>query len=114
MATELATRYPCRGVVLVKSFTSLPATAKKHYPWLPVHWLMSNRFDSLTKLPSIRCPVFVAGATADSVVPFEQSETLFQAANEPKQFFRDEGSNHNDPLPEKFWDELKAFLEGSR
>ena len=111
VATELATRYPFRGLVLVKTFTSLPATAKKHYPWLPVYWLMSNRFDTLSKLPSVRCPVFVAGATADRVVPFDQSVTNFRAANEPKHFFRNEGSDHNDPLPDSFWDELRAFLE---
>ena len=110
VATEMASRYPCRALVLVKTFTSLPATAKRHYPWLPVYWLMSNRFDNLAKMPSIHCPIFIAGATADRVVPFEQSETLFHAANEPKQFFRDEGADHNDPLPDDFWDELREFL----
>ena len=48
VAAEMATRYPGRALVLVKSFTSLPAAAKYHYPWLPVGWLMSNRFDNAT------------------------------------------------------------------
>lgn len=112
VASELATRYPCRALVLVKTFTSLPATAKRHYPWLPVSWLMSNRFDTLSKLPAVKSPVFVLGATNDQVVPYEQSERLFAAAGEPKQFFRDEGADHNDPLPDAFWAELRAFLEG--
>ena len=90
VATEMASRHPCRALILVKTFTSLPATAKRHYPWLPVHWLMSNRFDNVAKLPAIHCPVFIASATADQVVPFEQGEVLFQTANEPKHFFRDE------------------------
>jgi len=111
VATEMATRYPCRALVLVKTFTSLPAAAKRHYPWLPVHWLMSNRFDNLSKLPAVRCPVFVASATEDRVVPFAHGETLFATAGEPKRFFRDAGSDHNDPLPDAFWDELRAFLD---
>ena len=114
VATELARRHTRRALILVKTFTSLPATAKRHYPWLPVYWLMSNRFDSISKLPDIRCPVFVAGATHDRVVPFAQSEALYAAANEPKHFFRDEGSDHNDPLPDAFWDELRDFLNRPR
>jgi pimeloyl-ACP methyl ester carboxylesterase len=111
VATEMARRYPCRALVLVKTFTSLPAAAKRHYPWLPVHWLMSNRFDNLAKLPAVRCPVFVASASEDRVVPFAHGEALFAAANPPKHFFRDEGSDHNDPLADAFWDELHVFLD---
>lgn len=111
VATEMAIRYPCRALVLVKTFTLLPAAAKRHFPWLPVYWLMSNRFDNISKVPRIKAPVLVASATADQVVPFEHGELLFQAANEPKQFFRDEGSDHNDPLPDQFWAELRDFLD---
>jgi fermentation-respiration switch protein FrsA (DUF1100 family) len=114
VATELAVRHACRALVLVKTFTSLPAAAKRHYPWLPVHWLMSNRFDNLSKIGGVRCPVFVASATADGVVPFAHGEEVFAAAHEPKHFFRDEGSDHNDPLPDAFWDELRDFLKTAR
>jgi pimeloyl-ACP methyl ester carboxylesterase len=110
VATELARRHPPRALILVKTFTSLPAAAKHHYRWLPVHWLMSNRFDSVSKLAEIQCPVFVASATHDRVVPFSHGEALYAAANEPRHFFRDEGTDHNDPLPDAFWDELRDFL----
>jgi uncharacterized protein len=113
VATEMASRHSCKALVLVKTFTSLPATAKCHYPWLPCNWLMSNRFDSISKLPAIHCPVFVTSATADRVVPFEQGELLFRMANEPKQFFKDTGADHNDPLPDAFWAELRVFLASS-
>jgi len=114
VATELARRHPPRALILVKTFSSLPAAAKCRYPWLPCSWLMSNRFDSISKLPDIRCPVFVASATHDRVVPFAHGEALYAAANEPKRFFRDEGNDHNDPLPDAFWDELRDFLNQPR
>ncbi len=110
VASEMASRYPFAALILIKTFTSLPAVAKVHYPWLPVYWLMSNRFDTISKLPKFHCPIFIASATADTVVPYEQGESLFQVANEPKQFFRDEGSEHNEPLPDQLWVELSAFL----
>jgi uncharacterized protein len=110
VATELAKRRRFRALVLVKTFTSLPDVAKRQHPWLPVHWLMSNRFDNRTKIPKVGCPVFVASATADRLVPFSHGETLFALAAGPKRFFRDEGSDHNNPLPSEFWTDLRDFL----
>jgi uncharacterized protein len=111
VAIEMATRYPCRNLVLVKTFTRLPLVAKKRYPWLPVDWLMSNRYDNLSKIGRVTCPVLIASATADRLIPYEMGEQLFAAANEPKQFYRDEGHDHNDRMPDDFWPTLKAFLD---
>ena len=113
VATELAAESPCRALVLVKTFTSLPAAAKWHYPWLPTHWLMSNRFDSRAKLPNATCPVFVAHGTADRVVPFAHAEKLFAAANEPKRFLRLEGQDHNAWLTADFHAALAEFLNAT-
>ncbi len=38
----------------------------------------------------------IAG-TADSIVPFEQSRAMYEAAPEPKDLFVVEGADHNDP-----------------
>ena len=61
VATEMARRYPCRALVLVRPFTSLPAAAKWHYPWLPTYLLMSNRFNNCDKIASVCVPVAVMG-----------------------------------------------------
>ena len=110
VATELAAKFPCRAVVLVKTFTSLPAAAKWHYPWLPTHWLMSNRFDSLARMSKLTCPVFVAHGTADTLVPCAHAEKQFAAANEPKHFLRLEGQDHNAWLTADFHAALAEFL----
>ncbi len=39
-------------------FTSLPATAKYHYPFLPTHTFMRTRFDNLSKIGRCTRPVF--------------------------------------------------------
>lgn len=113
VATELATTLPPRALVLVKTFTSLPAAARWHYPFLPAHTLMSNRFDTLSKLPKLTCPVFIAHGTADRVVPFAHAEQLFAAANEPKRFLRLEGQDHNAWLTAEFHTALAEFLTAS-
>jgi fermentation-respiration switch protein FrsA (DUF1100 family) len=110
-AVELATRHDHRALVLVFTFTSLPAVAKFHYPWLPTHTLMRTRFDNLSKMGRCTRPVFVAHGTADEVVPFAHGEALFAAAKEPKAFLRLEGFTHNIMLGDQFYEGLKRFLD---
>lgn len=114
VAVDLASRHPHAALVLQATFTSLPAAAKSHYPWLPCQMLMTNRFDSLSKLPKCRRPTFVIHGTADRVVPYEQGKALFDAAAEPKEFFTLEGADHNDPLPPEMYEALKRFLAKNR
>jgi uncharacterized protein len=110
VAVDLAARKPHRGLILVKTFTSAPDAGATMFPWLPVRWLMRNRFDNLGKIKSCARPVFIAHGTADALIPFAQGRRLFEAANEPKQFFTLEGADHNDPLPVEFFTALREFL----
>jgi uncharacterized protein len=112
VAVELATRRDHRGLVLVKTFTSVPDIARLMVPgWVPVNRIVRTRFDNLAKIGGCRRPVFVAHGTADEVVPFSHGERLFQAAKPPKAFFRMPGITHNEPMPDEFLPELRAFLD---
>jgi fermentation-respiration switch protein FrsA (DUF1100 family) len=111
-AVELATRHDHRALVLVYTFTSLPAAAKYHYPFLPTYTLMSTRFDNISKLPRCTKPVFIAHGTADRVVPFSHAQALFDAANSPKQFIWVEGADHDSDVTNAMYDSLAKFLEG--
>jgi uncharacterized protein len=111
VAVELASRKPPRALMLVKTFTSAPDAGAELFPWLPVRWLMSNRFDNLTKIKSIHVPVFIAHGTADKLIAFKHGQRLFEAANEPKQFFTIEGADHNDPLPAEVFTAFWNFLQ---
>jgi len=110
VAIDLASRRAHRALVLDKTFTSMPDVAQELYPWLPLRWLMHNRFDNLGKIGKCRRPVFISHGTTDDLIPTSQGERLFDAANEPKQFFRMEACGHNDPLPRQFFDALRQFL----
>jgi fermentation-respiration switch protein FrsA (DUF1100 family) len=110
VVVDLASRRPHRGLVLARTFTSLPDVGQHHLPWLPVHWMTRNRFDSLAKIRLCRGPVFVVHGTADWLVPFTQGQRLFEAANEPKAFCPVEGAGHNDIPDQAFLSDLRRFL----
>ena len=111
VAVDLASRRPHRALILAKTFTSIPDVGQSIYPWLPVRWVMRNRFDNLSKIGQCRRPVFIAHGTADGLVPFPLAKKLYEAANEPKRFFILEGGDHNDILPPEMFLELRQFLE---
>ncbi len=110
VAVQMAANHECRSLVLLFTFTTLPDAAKVHYRLLPVRFLMKNRFDNISKIHTIHRPVFIAHGTADRVIPFVQGERLFAAANDPKEFVRMEGGEHDIALPDVFFEKLAAFL----
>jgi fermentation-respiration switch protein FrsA (DUF1100 family) len=89
----------------------MPDVGQSIYPWLPVRWVMRNRFDNLSKIRQCHGPVFIAHGTADNLVPFRLAKKLYEAANEPKHFFILEGRDHNDAHPPEMFQELRKFLE---
>jgi hypothetical protein len=110
VAVDLASRQPHRALILIKTFTSAPDVGAGQFPYLPVRWLMRNRFDNLKKIKDCRQPVFIVHGTADSVIPYRLGQQLFAAAGEPKEFLTLPDEDHNDPLPPVFFEKLQDFL----
>jgi pimeloyl-ACP methyl ester carboxylesterase len=110
VATDLASRYPCRALVLFRTFASVPAVAREVLPFLPTGLLMRNRFDNVTKLHSIHCPVFIGHGDADTLISPHHAQRLYETANEPKLLFWEANTNHNEPMTPEFRTALRQFL----
>lgn len=95
VATQLAYEVHPAGLVLQSTFTSIPALAAHHYPFVP-RFLLRTRMDSLSKIDAVGCPLLVVHSRADEVAPFTHGQRLFAAAREPKRFFAVELAGHND------------------
>lgn len=92
---------PLAGLIIESTFTNLADAATEvaaEYTSLPVHWLLSQKFDSLSKIGDIKVPVLIAHGTNDRYIPQRFSESLYQAANEPKRLLLIDGGNHNNSL----------------
>jgi hypothetical protein len=85
-AVELATRHPAAALVVFGAFTSIPDVAAATYPYLPVRWVASIYMDSLKRIRNVHIPAIVAHAVNDTIVPFQEGERLYAAANLPKRF----------------------------
>jgi len=97
VAAELAAREPVGGLVLQSTFTSIPDMGAELFPWLPVRWLGTIRYDTHSKLPRLKVPVLVMHSPVDELVGFHHGQRNFAAANQPKLFWELRG-DHNNPL----------------
>ena len=96
VAIGLAVEHPPAALVLRSPFTSLADVGRVHYPFLPVRWLLRDRFQSLERIAQIASPVLVIAGDRDRVVPLEQSRQLYAAASAPKRLVIISGADHND------------------
>jgi hypothetical protein len=96
VAVALAAEVKPMAVVLRSPFTSMADVAAHHYRFLPVRRLLWDRYDSLSRVGTLACPVAVVAGDRDRVVPFALSRRLYEAIQSPKTFITVAGSDHND------------------
>ena len=116
IAIELATKHPeMAGLITEGTFTSIKDMAglSKVFKMFPLDWLVTQRFDSLTKIESLQTPWLILHGTADKIIPSFMAEKLFAAAPEPKQLEIIDRAGHNN-LPvfggEQYLSSLKQFI----
>jgi uncharacterized protein len=111
VAIALAADNGAHALVLESVFTTMPDVAALHYPWLPIRWIMKNRYDNLSRIASYRGPLLQTHGTRDGLIPIELARTVFDASpSNTKRWIEFPGLGHNDPEPTTFFRELAAFL----
>lgn len=105
---DLAAKDGARALILSSTFTSLGDVGKLHFPIL--HHLMYQEFDSISKISRYHGPLLCSHGDADELIPYEQGQKLFVAANEPKQFVTQRGGKHNSPQSNDYCKAVDEFL----
>ncbi len=115
VAAYLAARHPAKGLILESAFTSVPDLAAELYPILPARWLSRFNYDVYGHLQAITAPLLVVHSREDEIIPFRHGQKLYQAAQQPKQFLRLQGSHNEGFLQtgERYLQGLSMFVEGT-
>jgi fermentation-respiration switch protein FrsA (DUF1100 family) len=113
VAVQMATEYPdAKAIVLEAPFTSAVDVGAAFYPYLPVRYLMRDRFDSASKIDKVTMPVLVIHGTKDETVAYRFGKTLFEHIKSvKKEFITIEGGNHMNLYDFKAGEIINAFLE---
>jgi fermentation-respiration switch protein FrsA (DUF1100 family) len=94
VAVDLATKKEIGAIILESTFPNIGVVANRFLPGLSV--FLKRKFDSLSKISRVHVPLLQLHGDEDDLVPYEVGRTLFEAANEPKEFFTIKGAHHND------------------
>ena len=114
VATRLAAEVTPGALIVESAFTSARDMARAIFPVLSHVMVLRYRFDAVSAMRRVRCPVLVLHSPDDEIVPFALGEALYRAANPPKRFFRMQGG-HNDGFLRSqpaYGQALVAFLAG--
>jgi pimeloyl-ACP methyl ester carboxylesterase len=76
IATRLASLRPVSQLVLVTPYDSLLRVAQHAYRWLPVAWLLEDRYESWRDAPRVSAPTRLILAGRDEVIPPEHGQAL--------------------------------------
>jgi pimeloyl-ACP methyl ester carboxylesterase len=77
VAVRLASEAPVSRLVLVTPYNSIEEIAAAQYPYLPVNWLLLDRYESWKYAPGVRVPTTLIMAADDEVVPRASTARLF-------------------------------------
>lgn len=112
VAVAVAADQGAKSLVLECAFPNMPAVASVHFPWLPVQWVMHNRYDSVSRLQRYGGPVMQTHGGGDRLVPMTLARGLFDVATHPlRRWIEFPDLDHNEPWPDNYYDELAAFLK---
>ena len=117
VASWLASQRPgnVAGLVLITPMTRLADVGARHYPFLPVHLFLTERYDSLTALRSYAGPAAFVVAGRDEIIPVELGRKLYDSFSGPKRLWEQAKAGHNsldfDPT---WWAPVFNFLETER
>ena len=96
IAIDLAVHHPdAAGLITESTFTSMIAMGEKDYGFLPIGYLLNQRFESIKKVPQLKIPVLFIHGTWDKKVPVSMGRQLYAAAPQTKSLLLIEGGEHN-------------------
>ena len=111
IASEIAQNRNFAGVILETPFTSMVYAAKEFYPYIPVSFLLKDRYENKKKIMHINIPIMIMHGEKDTIVPFSMGKKIFEIANEPKYSYFTKYDNHMMEYDDKMINALKNFLK---
>ena len=108
---------PIDGVALITPWDSIVNVARDHYWFLPVKWMLKDRYDNVANLANYRGPVAVVMAGQDEIISNRLTQRLYDALPQPKRLWSFPNAGHNSwpsGPHESWWGEMVNFLQSTK
>lgn len=78
VAVQVASKRAVFRLVLVTPYNSLQELATRQFPYFPVKWLLTDKFESWKYAPQVTVPTLLIAAEDDEVIPKWSTEQLYK------------------------------------
>jgi uncharacterized protein len=97
VAVRLAATHAVHRLILITPYYSLEELASRQFPYIPVRWIVQDKFESWRHAPRILAPTTFVVAERDSVVPEASSRALYSAfPRSVAEYILIKDADHND------------------
>ena len=107
-------KYPyCHSLYIEGEGGGILIDASSDRERLPLGRLVTERFDSASKIDKVRAPLLQFHGTQDEIVPYRLGQKLHALAREPKEFVPIPGATHNDTYSvggRAYFEKIRSFL----
>lgn len=111
---DLVSRHTPATLTTISAYTSMTEMASRTAPFFPTRLLLKHRFDNLSKIGNVRCPILMIHGTQDRIIPVQMTRKLASEARVRLRTFYPQ-TDHNDIFDVRTEDlmiELYAHLNG--
>ena len=112
VATQMALERPAAALILEAPFASISRSARARYPFLVYDMLISDKFDTYSKIARVGKPLLLIHGELDRTTPVNFGRMVFDAARDPKVGFFPAGAGHNDLMQHGMPARVLSFIEG--
>lgn len=76
VAVRLASRQPASRLILITPYDSVEDIASAEFPYVPVKWLLREKYESGKYAPDVKAPTTIIVAENDEVIPRASTDKL--------------------------------------
>jgi pimeloyl-ACP methyl ester carboxylesterase len=77
IAVHLASLRPVARLILVTPYDSLVEMAAKQFPYVPIRWILLDKYESWKYAAQVTAPTLIVAAEHDKVIPRTSTEALY-------------------------------------
>lgn len=96
IATELASKQPCKRLILETPYYDYPSVIKHYLPFYPVDWMIHYKIPTYRFIQHINTPITIFQGTDDRLVTYDNASGLKPYLKPGDEFVTIKDGSHND------------------
>lgn len=109
-ASYVASQRTPEALLLETPFLSAVDVAAERYPYMPIYWVMEDRFPVREWIKGVKAPIYIVHGTADRTIAVHNGRDLYDLVPNKYGLWIVEGADHGDLWKDGIWAKAQVFF----